>query len=146
MDVSIRPYRESDFDDVIHIWHDGQESTGVRSPDSVANLCERWALQRSGGCEAYIAESAGRAVGFITFQDAEVKQLYVDPARQRQGIGKALLDFAKREMPAGFKLNTAIESRAPKFYEREGLARGHTGIHPRYGHRTIHFTWRPTSS
>ncbi len=143
MDVSIRPYRESDFDDVIRIWHDGQESTGVRSPGTVPHLRERWALQRAGGCEAHIAQSGGAAVGFITFQDSEVKQLYVSPGHQGLGIGKALLDFAKHEMPAGFRLNTAVESRAPKFYEREGMVRGHTGIHPRYGHRTVHFTWTP---
>lgn len=146
MDISIRPYRESDFDDVIRIWHDGQESTDVRSPDTISHLRERWALQRAGGSEAHIAQNDDRTVGFITFQDSEVKQLYVDPAHQGHGIGKLLLDFAKREMPQGFKLNTAIESRAPKFYEREGLIRGHTGIHPRYGHLTIHFTWTPLSS
>lgn len=143
MGVSIRPYRESDFDAVTLIWRDGHESTGVGVPSTLEHLRERWALQRSAGCYAHVAEDEGVAVGFITYEDAEVKQLYVAPAHQGQGIGKLLLDFAKREMPTGFRLHTAIESRAPKFYEREGLVRGETGRHPRYGYRIVYFTWLP---
>lgn len=143
MAVSIRRYRESDFDAVTLIWRDGQESTGVGVLSTLEHLCERWALQRAAGCYAHVAENEGVAVGFITYEDAEVKQLYVAPAHQGQGIGKMLLDFAKREMPMGFRLHTAIESRAPKFYEREGLVPGETGRHPRYGHRIVYFTWMP---
>ncbi len=143
MVVSIRPYRESDFDAVTLIWRDGHESTGVGVSSTLEHLRERWALQRSAGCYATVAEDDGVAAGFITYEDTEVKQLYVSPAHQGRGIGKRLLDFAKREMPTGFRLHTAIESRAPKFYEREGLVRGETGRHPRYGNRIVYFTWTP---
>lgn len=143
MAVSLRPYRESDFDAVTRIWCEGQASTGLGFSSTLEHLRERWALQRAAGCYAYVAERGGVAAGFITYEDGEVKQLYVDPGCQGQGIGKLLLDHAKREMPRGFRLTTALESRAPKFYEREGLVRGETGMHPRYGHRTVHFTWIP---
>ena len=42
------------------------------------------------------ADLAGNAVGTITVDDGEVSGLWVDPDRQRGGVGRALLAHAER--------------------------------------------------
>jgi GNAT superfamily N-acetyltransferase len=82
-------------------------------------------------------------VGFMAFHDTELDQLFIDPAHQSRGIGQQLLNFAKAKMSSGFQLTTALDSRAPQFYEREGLMRGETTVHPRFGHQIVQYNRRP---
>jgi hypothetical protein len=57
-----------------------------------------------------------------------------------------MLDFAKNQLPTGFHLTAAIESRAPRFYEREGLERGEVATHARFGHQIVRYSWQPKNS
>ena len=63
---------------------------------------------------------------------------------QRQGIGKALLDFTKAQLPTGFWLRTNIENDgARRFYMREGLAHVEDKPHPRFPDNiTSIYEWR----
>ena len=42
----------------------------------------------------WVAETGGQAVGFVCLLKSHIAALFVDPAFQGQGIGRALLDFA----------------------------------------------------
>ena len=81
--------------------------------------------------------------GFIALHDDQLAQLFVAPSAQNRGVGKILLDFAKAQRPRGFHLDTAAESGAVRFYEREGLIRGELTTHPRFGHAIVRYDWPP---
>ena len=60
--------------------------------------------------------------GFIALTDQHVDQLYVDPSRQRGGIGSSLLDQALKISPGRLTLHVFEENRSARaFYERHGF-------------------------
>lgn len=64
----------------------------------------------------------GEIIGIIAFRDGWVDQLYVLPDRQREGVGKALLQVAKSTWPS-LKLWTFQKNLAARaFYESQGFA------------------------
>lgn len=140
--VEIRPYAEQDFESVTAIWLASWQSTGVEAPVTLEELRQGW-MEEAHKRTIHVATWEGEIVGFAAFQPRLLDQLFIAPAHQSKGIGKRLLDFAKAQMPEGFELRTALNCRAPAFYDREGLERGGTGMHPRLGHATLTYYWRP---
>jgi GNAT superfamily N-acetyltransferase len=57
--------------------------------------------------ETWLAEVDGRTVGVLVLHGEEVDQLYVDPDRQRRGIGSQLLP----DQPGGAKVLRAARVR-----------------------------------
>jgi GNAT superfamily N-acetyltransferase len=95
------------------------------------------------GWAVHVAVADARVVAYAALDGDSLERLFVHPDFQGQGVGKSLLDFIKTQRPGGFWLTTAAESRAPKFYEREGLVRGETFAHPKYGDIHARYDWRP---
>lgn len=142
-EIEIRPYCEDDLQAVTAIWLASWRSTGVDAPVTLEELRRRWTEELSTDRQVHVAMLGHEVAGFAVFKPHVLDQLFVAPAQQSKGIGKRLLDLAKERMPEGFELRTASASRAPAFYDREGLERGETGIHPRLGHETVTYYWRP---
>lgn len=72
--------------------------------------------------ETWLAEVDDAIVGLLALTPGSVEQLYVAPDRLGQGIGRALLDVAKRRSPSGLSLYTfQANGRARRFYERNGF-------------------------
>ena len=64
-------------------------------------------------------------IGFLAVCVAETKldQLFITPNRQGRGVGRALFEVAKAQMPGGFWLSTQpANRRAREFYERRGMS------------------------
>jgi putative acetyltransferase len=96
--------------------------------------------------EVHVAERGGQPLAFMVMlpQRAYVAQLYVDPHRHGQGLGRRLLDVACRRMPAGWRLHVATANAMGQcFYERYGLSRGAVDRHPATGRERVAFAWRP---
>lgn len=91
----IRPYEASDVEAILDIWYQasliahpflaedflGEERRRIRHvylPHSVT----------------MVYEEKGTAVGFISLNGNDVGGLFVHPAQQRRGIGRALMDQA----------------------------------------------------
>ena len=142
-DIALRAYAEADFDDVTSLWLASWQSTGVPSQVTLAEVRERWPAELAAGWIVHVAVTADRILGFIAWRDDVLEQLFIAPDCQGRGVGKQLLDYAKAAMPRGFRLHTALASRAGKFYEREGLRRGESSIHPRLGHPIVDYHWTP---
>ena len=69
-----------------------------------------------------IGGGASGPAGLPVLEGEWVDQLYVDPARTRQGIGSELLEVAKQQRPAGLDLWVfQSNERAIAFYERHGF-------------------------
>ena len=64
----------------------------------------------------------------------ELTQIFIAPARKRQGIGHHLFAWAQDVMPDGFILHTLVDNAASRaFYERHGLVAGDTHVNPANG-------------
>jgi putative acetyltransferase len=93
----IRPYDSRDRDALLAVW---AESAAVAHPFWTPALFEQErrdiAEQYLPVAETYVFERAGEVVGFISLLDNEVGGLFVAPRCHRQGIGRALMDWARR--------------------------------------------------
>ena len=89
---------------------------------------ERIAERIRGHDEVWVAAEEGRLLGFLAIEQSTnleapvLERLYVEPADQTRGVGKALLDQAKALRPDElylwvFQRNAA----AIRFYERHGF-------------------------
>ncbi len=90
----IRPYQTSDWQGICLV-HDAArkfelEASGLA--DAFLTLEETGEEEGLFDATLLVAEVDGEVAGFAGFTDEEVTWLYVDPARYRQGIGRALLD------------------------------------------------------
>lgn len=92
---------------------------GTHPADEVRAWVAGWDL---GVREVWLAEAAGRVVGYLVLEGDWLDSLYVAPEAAGQGVGGALLDLARGLRPAGFCL-WVFESNLParRFYARRGL-------------------------
>jgi chorismate mutase/GNAT superfamily N-acetyltransferase len=95
----------------------------VHPPEDVG----RWVSDQLGpaapvGRELWVAECAGRLVGYLAVDPEWLDSLYVRPDLTGQGIGSFLMDLARGLRPAGFSLWVfETNTRARAFYHRHGL-------------------------
>ena len=93
---AIRPYRPSDFVDLCRV-HDAARRCELAHADLAdAFLPLSIAAGREGlfDCSVCVAEQDGAVSGFIAYSSSEIAWLYVDPAKQRRGIGSRLIRHA----------------------------------------------------
>jgi putative acetyltransferase len=98
--------------------------------------------------EVWVAEDAGRVVGFAAIHDDMLGHLFVHPDAQGAGVGTCLLDKTKELRPRGFDLWTHQASEARAFYERRGLVAveltdGSTNMEKL---PDVRYRWRPGSA
>ena len=91
----IRKYDMADLSELLDVWHDAAQ---VAHPFWTHDFLEQERSEISRKflpiAETWVFEREGRVVGFIALLDNEVGGLFVAPAHQRQGIGRALMDHA----------------------------------------------------
>ncbi|MEI2384318.1 GNAT family N-acetyltransferase [Breoghania sp. JC706] len=93
--LSIRPYAPSDMKILSAIWLEASlEAHGFLGEELLRS--QRALIEESYLAEAdvWVACLEGAPVGFIGLLDAFIGGLFVDPARQGQGIGRALVAHA----------------------------------------------------
>lgn len=137
----IRELREEDVNKVADIWLD----TNIKSHDFIH--AQYWksnfefvkeALRHA---EVYVYEHDGKIQGFIGLNDAYIEGLFVSDEMQSQGIGKALLDYAK-DKRSELLLNVYQKNiRAISFYRREGFEIQHNGLDEVVGEREYAMEW-----
>jgi GNAT superfamily N-acetyltransferase len=71
--------------------------------------------------EVWVAEAAGRIVGFAALSGDRLGHIYVHPDEQDRGVGTALFDVVKQQRPGGFRFWVFQKNEgAHRFYERHG--------------------------
>ena len=140
--IHIRRYEDSAQDELLRIWYDASVIAHDFLPPQF------WAGERQTIVDVYIpisetwlAEEDAQVVGFIAMLDNKVGGLFIDPAHQRRGIGRQLLDHARsvRDGPLTvhvFKANLV----ARRFYERYGFSAVREVIEPTTGCEEIEMT------
>jgi GNAT superfamily N-acetyltransferase len=126
-DIPIRAFVAADAEACVRIferaWHAGHPYT-PRKIDRAAFAAE------TKGERVFVAEAAGKVSGFVSLYEPKsfVHHLYVEPALQGYGIGKALLAHAVAH--AGGSATLKCQLRNPQtlgFYRRPGWRDGETG-------------------
>jgi putative acetyltransferase len=92
----IRKYRHDDCDEVLEVW---AAASAVAHPFLSREFLERERHDIRNvhlrTAETWVWINAGRVGGFLSLIGNEVGALFVDPRRQRSGIGRALVDHAR---------------------------------------------------
>lgn len=135
MDVTIRPYRDRDWEELCEI-HDRARIDELRGSVDLAAflpLADTAGPEGLFDGEVRVAEDGGRVIGFVAFSDDEVTWLYVHPDRYRRGIGRRLLRHAvERCGPTVTIESLAGNTPALRLYEEEGFE----AVKTRIGHLT----------
>lgn len=114
----------------------------ARRPSFVAHLAELAA----GGARQRVAVIDGKPVGLLVIhpETGYLDQIAVALAHQGKRISRQLLDDARQIAPNNITLTVnQLNTRAIRFYEREGFVRGESGINPTSGLPIWHYVWSP---
>jgi GNAT superfamily N-acetyltransferase len=98
--------------------------------------------------EVWVAEEAGRVVGFAGFGDGFLRHLWVQQANQNRGVGTALLKVAMDRSPGGLQLWVFQKNvGARRLYERAGfeLAELTDGERNEEREPDARYVWEPSS-
>ena len=144
--VRLRPYRPEDETASIDLWHRSWQQAYPQI-DFAARLewwRERWRKELVPKAAIVVAEQDGALSGFVTIDgDGYLDQLVVDPALWGSDAGKLLVEEAKRLSPSGITLLVNKDnSRAIRFYERNGFAHAGDDVNPTSGRPVLKMAWR----
>lgn len=94
--IIIRAYEESDFKAIERIHDEARKSELALAglDDAFVPLKIAAVEEDLFEYEVYVGTIDDEVVGFIAFEPEEIAWLYADPNRPRQGIGKALIEYA----------------------------------------------------
>lgn len=146
--VSIRPAEALDAGSIGDVWLTSWRATFDFEPAHPDDDVRRWlATELMVRHETWVAiDGSGIVVALMALSDAMVEQLYVTPAWIGRGIGRRLLGLAKERRPGGLDLYCfAVNTRARRFYEREGftpIAFG-DGSSNEERRPDVRYAWRP---
>lgn len=122
--MEIREYLDEDWDAIAAI-HDTARLDELRltiGEDAFLTLEETADAEGLFDDELWVAVEEGRPLGFVAFDPEEITWLYVDPARARTGIGRALLRHALSRCSRPVEVSV-LEGNDPaiSLYESEGF-------------------------
>ncbi len=134
----IRPFRNSDMDEVIGIW--------IEASEEVHNFVKPGFWRSRAGdmqenyipaSETYVFEESGKIKGFFCLYGNTLAALFVDPRYQGRGIGGKLVEKAM-ELRGDLGLTVYRENRqAVRFYEKHGFKAVSCRVDENTGHREI---------
>ncbi len=89
----IREYKEGDVDEIIGVWWQAShQAHHFLSPDFLRWEEEKIREVYLPSAETFVLVDQGSVVGFISMFENEIGALFIHPAKQGQGKGRALLD------------------------------------------------------
>jgi ribosomal protein S18 acetylase RimI-like enzyme len=144
--MMIRPAIPEDYDVLARIWLESWYSTGLRAlfDPGLELLRARIPQEMAKGWALYAAEEADGIAAMLALHPREfyLDQLWVAPAAQGRGIGRALLAFTRRQFPDEISLRCVVENQAARaWYEREGFRCQGEEIVPPSGLRMKVYRW-----
>ena len=142
----LRPYRVEDEDVSIELWRQTwqQAYPSIDFAARVAWWRERWRNELVPNAQIIVAEQASALIGFVTIDDkGYLDQLVVSSDHWGSELANALVDEAKRLSPAGVTLLVNKDnSRAIRFYERNGFVHAGEDVNPTSGRPVLKMVWR----
>jgi putative acetyltransferase len=143
----LRLYRNDDEDAAIALWLETwqQAYPDIDFTARIAWWRERWRRELVPNADIVVAEQDNALVGFVTIdRKGYLDQLVVGPDRWGSELGNALVDEAKRLSPDYISLLVNTDnSRAIRFYERNGFVHAGGDVNPTSGRPVLRMEWRP---
>jgi ribosomal protein S18 acetylase RimI-like enzyme len=133
---SIREYRPQDFDAVTIVWRISREKS---LPQFFNNEKSHFFYEDQDYFrhhilvenDVWVAVIENRIIAFMAIWDGFIDHLYVHPDYQKRGVGKALLEHARRLSPDHLWLYTLhVNLQARAFYEKHGFVAEKFGFSP----------------
>jgi putative acetyltransferase len=148
MTTSLRTYRASDENATIALWQRTWQEAypQIAFAKRVEWWRARWRNDLVPVSDIVLAERDGVLAGFVTIdrKTGYLDQLAVAPEAWGSGVGKLLLDEAKRLSPGGITLHVNKDNeRAIRIYEKSGFAITGEDINPHSGMPVHRMAWRP---
>ena len=145
--LHLRPYRPEDEAAAIDLWHRTWQQAYPQI-DFAARLewwRERWLKDLVPNASIVVAEQDGALTGFVTIDgDGYLDQLVVDPDHWGSDAARLLVEEAKRLSPSGVTLLVNKDNtRAIRFYERNGFAHAGDEVNPTSGRPLLKMMWQP---
>jgi putative acetyltransferase len=96
----IRPYASGDLDEVLDVWYRASLiAHSFLTEDFFESerllIAEHWLPM----ADVFVYETAGSVIGFLALVGNEVGAIFVLPAHQGRGVGRSLMDQARRSRP-----------------------------------------------
>lgn len=131
MPVRIEPADSHDTEPLCRLFNQARTSAeGLDGQDAIT--LDGFRLQIAGEC-LFVARAQGEIAGFVSVWTADnfIHHLFVAPAYQGQGIGRALLTHCQKlyGLPLSLKCVEA-NRRACRFYERNGWIEKQRAVGP----------------
>jgi len=131
----IRDYRPADFDAVTILWRIAREKSIPEFQNAKGHFFfedqdyfRNFILKEN---KVFVVERDQRPIAFMAMKDQFIDQLYVHPDHQKIGVGKVLLEYARKLSPEHVWLYTLqINTNARAFYEKNGFVAEKFGISP----------------
>ena len=120
--MSIRPYEPPDCDAVMRAWESAtRQSAPFLTEEFIRGEREEVRTKWIPAADIWVYEHDGSVVGFIALLGDEVGGFFVQPVQQGQGVGRALMDHARR-LRGRLELDVFTEnSIGRRFYQRYGF-------------------------
>jgi putative acetyltransferase len=143
----LRRYRAEDEDAAIALWQNTWQRAypAIDFAARVAWWRERWRNELVPNAAIMVAEQAGALVGFVTIDaTGYLDQLVVVPDHWGSELPGALVNEAKRLSPDRITLLVNTDNtRAIRFYERNGFAHAGEDVNPTSGRPVKRMEWKP---
>ncbi|WP_024920464.1 MULTISPECIES: GNAT family N-acetyltransferase [unclassified Afipia] len=144
---TLRPYVAEDEDAAISLWL-RTWSLAYPSIDFAQRLegwRARWRNELVPVSQIVVAEQNGAMTGFVTIDaSGYLDQLVVAPEAWGSDLGNVLMDKAKAMSPGGITLLVNTDNtRAIRFYERNGFVHTHDDVNPVSGRKVYGMAWKP---
>ncbi|KKD35324.1 GNAT family N-acetyltransferase [Limnoraphis robusta] len=131
----IRPYQEQDLNRLLEVWYSASKIAHSFLDEAFLET-ERQNIPKVylPAAETWVFERDNLVLGFISLLDNQVGAIFVDPQFQRQGIGRALIDWAKTLRSQLF-VEVFKENQAGRaFYQQYGFIPVDEHLHPETGY------------
>ena len=125
-ELTLRPAAPEDLRGIADLMNETRDAAypfmprNTHTHDEAYGWVDGWDLSKYSVWVAVAGD--GTLLGYARFDDVWLDDLYVAPAAQGSGVGSALLDLVKAQLPGGFCL-WVFESNTPArgFYRSHGL-------------------------
>ncbi|OGA18724.1 MAG: hypothetical protein A3I63_07025 [Betaproteobacteria bacterium RIFCSPLOWO2_02_FULL_66_14] len=136
-------YDSARLDELVRMWRASFEAgVGIVDPNPIADQ-KRFFLEKILPLNTVrLAIREGELLGFVATSADSISQLFVRVGYQREGIGSAMLEWAKDRSVGSLWLYTfARNAGARAFYERHGFVAVAQGFEPIWQLEDVRYQW-----
>ena len=139
---AVRAMRAADIDRVAEIWLTTNQQAHDFIPAQYWQDHLEEVTKELLQAEGYVYEDGNIIQGFVRLRGESIEGIFVADQAQSAGVGKRLIDYVKRKKD---KLELHVyqkNTRAIRFYQREGFCFARSGVDKETGEKEDTMIWR----